>query len=602
VLHLARLARLDDEPHLHPRPLADQMMVHGGGREQARNRRVAGVRAAVGEDQDGVPVADGGRGAPAEELEGLLEPLAARARREERGQRHGVQARLVDLANLRQLGVRQARRLQLELARVQRRFLEDVLLRPDGGAERHHQLLADRVDRRVRHLREELLEVVEQELRPLGEARERGVGPHRADRLLRVQRHRRHQEAQVLDRVAEGLLALEERRRIVRRRDRARRRQLAEPLQVLAQPLPIGLPGRHRRLELLVADDAALLEVDEEHAARLQPILVLDVLRRDVEDADLGGHDDEAVLGDDVAARAEPVAVEDGADDAPVREGDRGRAVPGLLQARVVLVERALLVAHRLVALPRLGDHHHDGVGDRAAGVLQELERVVELARVARRRVDDGEELRDVVEAPRGEHGLARVHPVDVAAQRVDLAVVRDEAVGVRAVPGRERVGREALVHEREGRDEQRVGEVVVEGGNLLGEQHPLVDDRPRRQARQVEALGLRHPGGAHPLLHALADGVEAALERVLVGGAAARGDEDLPDVRHDGARDRAGRLLVHREPAPAEELLPLLADHLLEDALALVLLVHLAREEDHADAVRARGGQGDALRLALAA
>jgi hypothetical protein len=40
--------------------------------------------------------------------------------------------------------------------------------RPDEGHERHNQLLADRVDRRVRHLREVLLEIGVQQLRPVG--------------------------------------------------------------------------------------------------------------------------------------------------------------------------------------------------------------------------------------------------------------------------------------------------------------------------------------------------------------------------------------------------------------------------------------------------
>ena len=98
------------------------------------------------------------------------------------------------------------------------------------------------------------------------------------------------------------------------------------------------------------------------------------------------------------------------------------------------------------MVLPRLGNHHHDGVGDRAAGALQQLERVVELPRVAGGRIDDREELPHVVEERGPEHRLTGEHPVHVAAQRVDLAVVRDEAVRMGAVPRRERVGAEALV------------------------------------------------------------------------------------------------------------------------------------------------------------
>ena len=59
--------------------------------------------------------------------------------------------------------------------------------------------------------------------------------------------------------------------------------------------------------------------------------------------------------------------------------------------------------------------------------------------------------------ASRLEQRFARVHPVGVAAHRVDLAVVRDVAIRMRAIPARERVGAEARVHQRERRLHQRI-------------------------------------------------------------------------------------------------------------------------------------------------
>ena len=81
-----------------------------------------------------------------------------------------------------------------------------------------------------------------------------------------------------------------------------------------------------------------------------------------VEHADLGRHDDQVVLGDVIARRPQAVAIEHRADVRAVGEGDRGRAVPRLHQAGVIFVKRLLLLAHRRVAGPRLGDHHHDRV------------------------------------------------------------------------------------------------------------------------------------------------------------------------------------------------------------------------------------------------
>ena len=72
----------------------------------------------------------------------------------------------------------------------------------------------------------------------------------------------------------------------------------------------------------------------------------------------------------------------------------------------------------------------------------------------------------------------------------------------MREIPGRERVGREALVHERERRDDARVLQVLVIRADLVREQHALVDDRARRHRRHVELLAVRElaaPGSRGP-------------------------------------------------------------------------------------------------------
>ena len=89
--------------------------------------------------------------------------------------------------------------------------------------------------------------------------------------------------------------------------------------------------------------------------------------------------------------------------------------------------------------------------GNRAPGAGEQLDAVVEHRGIAAGRLDDRMKLVNVfAEQWRGEQFLARVHPVDVAAQRVDFAVMGDEAIRVRAIPARERVGGEALMHHRQ--------------------------------------------------------------------------------------------------------------------------------------------------------
>ena len=131
------------------------------------------------------------------------------------------------------------------------------------------------------------------------------------------------------------------------------------------------------------------------------------------------------------------------------------------------------------------------------------------VARVGAAGTDDRQDPGEVVaEELRGELRLARAHPVDVAAQRVDLAVVRDHPVRVRELPAREGVRRVAGVHERQRRGRALVLQVRVVGGQLRRRQHALVDHRAGREARDHEV----RPGGE---LGEPADHVQLALEGV---------------------------------------------------------------------------------------
>ena len=371
--------------------------------------------------------------------------------------------------------------------------VQQVALRPDRHLHRHHDLLADGVDRRVGDLGEQLLEVVVEQLRPVGQDRERRVVAHRADRLRARVGHgvdRAGGRPRRCSRRSPGAAA---RSRGPARGCPGRGRQVREADHVLADPVGVGLRGGDAVLQLLVGDDALLRGVHEEHAAGLQAALGDDLAGRDVQDARLRGHHHPVVRGDPVARRAQAVAVQRGAHEDAVRERDRGRAVPGLHQRGVELVERALLRRHRLVAVPRLRDQHHQRVRQRPAGQIEQLQDVVEHRGVRAVRVDRRQDLVQLVaEERRAERRLAGMHPVDVAAQRVDLAVVGDEPVRVRAAPAGERVRGEARVHHADGALERRVVQVRVEVHQLGRVEHPLVDDRPGAHRGHVELRPVR--------------------------------------------------------------------------------------------------------------
>ena len=222
-------------------------------------------------------------------------------------------------------------------------------------------------------------------------------------------------------------------------------RQLLEGDSIAGVPLAVGLGGGDLALDLLVLDDPASFEVDQEELARLQAAQALDLARRDVQQAGLRAQHDMPVERLDPAARPQAVAVERGTDHTPVGEGHRGGSVPGLHQAGVERIE-ALQMLRQVVPVPEcLRDHHHRRVLRGAPGQHQQLEDVVEGRRVGVSGPHDREDLREVIaEQLAAQLALTGPHPVDVAHHRVDLAVVADHPVGVGQLPAGEGVGREA--------------------------------------------------------------------------------------------------------------------------------------------------------------
>ncbi len=493
--------------------------MQAGDGEQRRDRRELAIHAAIAEDEDVhfLFLDHPPRHQP--DLFHRLDQAFLAARHAEQHRQHAdAQAGQVHAPHLREVLVREDRPLHFETAAIGRLRIEQVALGAEARLRGGDDLLADAVDRRVRHLREQLLEVVVQQPRLVRQHRERRVVAHRADGFDAVLRHRREDQALVLERVAERDLPLQQ-RVVIRLRHLRRIGQIVEMHLVIVDPLPVRPLVGDRALDLFVVDDAAFLGVDQEHAAGLQPALEQHVGGGNVEHARFGRHHDQAVLRDVVARRTQAVAIEHRADAAAVGERDRGRAVPRLHQARVVLVERALRVVHALMVRPRLGNHHHHRVRQRAAGQHQQLQRVVEHRRVRAVRIDDRQDLAHVV-AERGalEQRLARVHPVGVAAHRVDLAVVRDVAVRVRAIPARERVGAEARVHQRQRGLHQRIAQVREVRRELHRRQHAFVDERLVRQAGDVPGRRAFQRRRADLGVGALADDVQLALERELIG------------------------------------------------------------------------------------
>ena len=198
---------------------------------------------------------------------------------------------------------------------------------------------------------------------------------------------------------------------------------------------------------------------------------------------------------------------------------------------------------------PDIGDQqrlHHRQV---APDAHQRLEDIVERGGIRAAGLHDGLHRLHLLAIDGRRHArLMGLHPVEIALQRVDLAVMGDDAEGLGQMPGGEGVGGIALVIDREIRDEALVQQIGIEGRQLLRQEHALVDDRPAGEGADVEILDALLD---HRLLDAPADQIEIDLELLLVH-AAAVADHDLLDLGPGRIGLLADDVDVHRHLAPA--------------------------------------------------
>src|SRR5580692_7097428 len=186
------------------------------------------------------------------------------------------------------------------------------------------------------------------------------------------------------------------------------------------------------------------------------------------------------------------------------------------------------------------------------------------------------------------------MHPIDIAAQRVDLAVMRDVAVGVGAIPAWKGVGAETRVHEGQRRFHRWILQVEKIPRELLGQQHAFVNNGLVRQAGQVPKLAAVNGRGANLAVGPLADDVEFALERPDVGQGGVPADKNLADEWLGGLGGCAKRGVIGRHGAPTEHDLSFRLDNLPKEFFQPAPHSGLLREENEAAAILARAGQSD--------
>src|ERR1017187_6351850 len=151
-------------------------------------------------------------------LGGTLGTVSEKETIDGRGSKADHARMLVDVTNFLKFADAQYRRSQHDLVAVFFALTKKILLATNHDARRGNELFTNRVEGRVRHLGEELREVVKDRSRYRREDGQRGVRAHRADGLVTHLGHVAHDEAQILFAVAEALLLAKDRRVLGRQR------------------------------------------------------------------------------------------------------------------------------------------------------------------------------------------------------------------------------------------------------------------------------------------------------------------------------------------------------------------------------------------------
>ena len=208
-------------------------------------------------------------------------------------------------------------------------------------------------------------------------------------------------------------------------------------------------------------------------------------------------------------------------------------------------------VIAKVEAQPAIGFRHQHRLGHRRrpARPHQNLEHRIQRAAVRGAAGDDRLDILGCLAKGRRRHAdLVALHPVDVALQRVDLAVVGEHPEGLGQPPLREGVGAVTLVINRKSGLEPLIHQIGVEGGDLFGQHHALVDDRPAGQGAQIHAL---NPGGIGGFLNPAADDVKLTLKLLLID-VLFTADKDLLNLgtRRIGLVAQNARVHGHMPPA----------------------------------------------------
>ena len=341
------------------------------------------------------------------------------------------------MADLHQINAGENRVLNLKDGAVVCLLLQQVAggTKIDGGI--RNNLLSDGINGRIRHLCKKLLEIAEQGLPGFRQHGQRDIRTHGGNRFRTAARHGKNLVLDFFIGITEGFVEFVPELLRVLFHLQVGNGQILQMNQVRIQPFTIGTLRGIAALQFIITDQTLCFRVHQQHLSGLETGLFHNVCGIDVQNTNFGREDHVVVFRLIPAAGAQSVAVQHCADAVAVAEDNCRRTIPGLHHGGIVEIKVLLLLTHLAVVGPGLRDGHHYGLRKLYSVHHQEFQGVVQHGGVGALLIHHRENAVHVLIADDpGMHGLlAGEHPVNVAADRVDLAVVHDVAVRVGPFP-----------------------------------------------------------------------------------------------------------------------------------------------------------------------
>ncbi len=261
--------------------------------------------------------------------------------------------------------------------------LEHIALAAQTGFQRHHDVLAQAVERWIGDLGELLAEAVIERAHPRRQDRHGRIVAHRADRLGLGFGQHLDDLAPLLARQVEHLLVGRKGVGVEGVGGHVDIDQFGvQVLDAGLEPVPPGVQGLELIVDLAAVQQLALLQIGDQDLPGSKASARLDLGRVDIDHAGFRSHDQSVVLAQRPAGRPQAVAIESTNRMLAVAHDQASRTVPAFLVKAVVLVEGAQVGIEVVGGLPGRGNQDTHGLGQGHTAGHQQLQHVVQRARV----------------------------------------------------------------------------------------------------------------------------------------------------------------------------------------------------------------------------